>query len=203
MPATKKITRENIINGALDVLREKGYAAVNARSVAEKIGCSTQPIYNSFKNMDELKKELSRRAEYEHTERVRASLNRNDGTHSRYSDYGVGFVRFAEQEKQLFRWIYLEDGQTGKRRDDILLPDIIRTICEEYGYGSETASKLHRDMIFYSYGLALLANTDRLNMTDAELVTAFRMEFTALTHIYGAPPKNPYSGGNGKYEQDN
>lgn len=203
MPATKKITRENIINGALDVLREKGYAAVNARSVAEKIGCSTQPIYNSFKNMDELKKELSRRAEYEHTERVRASLNRNDGTHSRYSDYGVGFVRFAEQEKQLFRWIYLEDGQTDKRRDDILLPDIIRTICEEYGYDAETASKLHRDMIFYSYGLALLANTDRLNMTDAELVTAFRMEFTALTHIYGAPPKNPYSGGNGKYEQDN
>lgn len=203
MPATKKITRENIINGAIDVLREKGYAAVNARSVAEKIGCSTQPIYNSFKNMDELKKELSRRAEYEHTERVRASLNRNDGTHSRYSDYGVGFVRFAEQEKQLFRWIYLEDGQTDKRRDDILLPDIIRTICEEYGYDAVTASKLHRDMIFYSYGLALLANTDRLNMTDAELVTAFRMEFTALTHIYGAPPKNPYSGGNGKYEQDN
>lgn len=198
MPAAKKITRESIINGAFDVLREKGYSALNARSVAEKTGCSTQPIYNSFKNMDELKKELSRRAEYEHTERVRASLNRNDGTHSRYSDYGVGFVRFAEQEKQLFRWIYLEDGQTGKRRDDILLPDIIRTICEEYGYDAETASKLHRDMIFYSYGLALLANTDRLNMTDAELVKAFRMEFTALTHIYGAPPKKSVNGGSGR-----
>ena len=198
MPAAKKITRESIINCAFDVLREKGCSALNARSVAEKIGCSTQPIYNSIKNMDELKTELSRRAEYEHTERVRASLNLNDGTHSRYSDYGVGFVRFAEQEKQLFRWIYLEDGQTGKRRDDILLPDIIRTICEEYGYDAETASKLHRDMIFYSYGLALLANTDRLNMTDAELVKAFRMEFTALTHIYGAPPKKSVNGGSGR-----
>ena len=177
------------------MLREKGYSALNARSVAEKTGCSTQPIYNSFKNMDELKEELSRRAICEHTERVRELLARNDGTHSRYSDYGVGFVRFAEQEKQLFRWIYLEDGQTGKRRDDILLPDIIRTICEEYGYDAETASKLHRDMIFYSYGLALLANTDRLNMTDAELVKAFRMEFTALTHIYGTPPKKSVNGG--------
>lgn len=195
MPAAKKITRESIINGAFDVLREKGYSALNARSVAEKTGCSTQPIYNSFKNMDELKEELSRRAICEHTERVRELLARNDGTHSRYSDYGVGFVRFAEQEKQLFRWIYLEDGQTGKRRDDILLPDIIRTICEEYGYDAETASKLHRDMIFYSYGLALLANTDRLNMTDAELVKAFRMEFTALTHIYGTPPKKSVNGG--------
>ena len=145
-----------------------------------------------------MKEELSRRAICEHTERVRELLARNDGTHSRYSDYGVGFVRFAEQEKQLFRWIYLEDGQTGKRRDDILLPDIIRTICEEYGYDAETASKLHRDMIFYSYGLALLANTDRLNMTDAELVKAFRMEFTALTHIYGAPPKKSVNGGSGR-----
>ena len=52
MPAVKKITRESIINGAFDVLREKGYSALNARSVAEKTGCSTQPIYNSFKNMD-------------------------------------------------------------------------------------------------------------------------------------------------------
>lgn len=190
MPAVKKTEREDIVNGALELLREKGYGAVNARSVAEKIGCSTQPIYNSFRNMDELKAELSVRASREHIERVKNLLANNGGKHSRYSDYGIGFVRFAEKEKQLFRWFYLEDGQIGQRRDDILLPDIIRTITEEYGYDTETASKLHRDMIVYSYGLALLANTGRLNMTDAELRNAFRMEFLALTHLYGAPPKN-------------
>ena len=36
-----------------------GFSAVNARSVAKKLGCSTQPIYFSFKNMDELKTALT------------------------------------------------------------------------------------------------------------------------------------------------
>lgn len=45
MPAIKKISKEAIIDAAVDVLREGGAAAINARSVAKKLGCSTQPIY--------------------------------------------------------------------------------------------------------------------------------------------------------------
>ena len=55
MPAVKKVSREEIIDAAVDVLRDGGFSSVNARSVAKKLGCSTQPIYFSFKNMDELK----------------------------------------------------------------------------------------------------------------------------------------------------
>lgn len=45
MPAIKKISREAIINAAIDVLREGGAMAINARSIAKKLECSTQPIY--------------------------------------------------------------------------------------------------------------------------------------------------------------
>ena len=48
MPAIKKVSREDIIDAAVEVLREGGFSAVNARSVAQKLGCSTQPIYFSF-----------------------------------------------------------------------------------------------------------------------------------------------------------
>ena len=51
MPAPKKVTREDILEGALNTLRESGFASVNARSVAKNLGCSTQPIYLSYKNM--------------------------------------------------------------------------------------------------------------------------------------------------------
>ena len=40
-------------------------------------------------------------------------------------------------------------------------------------------------MAYYSYGLAILANTDHLNLTDAELLASFRREFTALAAYYG------------------
>ena len=79
----------------------------------KKLGCSTQPIYFSFKNMDELKAALTQRAIELHTQRVRDSLCAHEGSDSRYSSYGMGFVKFAAEEKQLFRWLYLEGEQPG------------------------------------------------------------------------------------------
>ena len=67
MPAARRISRDEIIDAAVEVLRDGGFSAVNARSVAKKLGCSTQPIYLSFKSMDELKTALTERAIAQHT----------------------------------------------------------------------------------------------------------------------------------------
>ena len=98
MPAAKRVSRDQIIDAAVDVLRDGGFSAVNARSVAKKIGCSTQPIYFSFKSMDELKAALTERAIQMHTQRVRDSLRRHEGNDSRYSSYGMGFVKYGQRK---------------------------------------------------------------------------------------------------------
>ena len=46
-------------------------------------------------------------------------------------------------------------------------------------------------MIYFTYGLAILANTDHLHLTETELREAFRREFRALISIYGKPAKLP------------
>ena len=191
MPAPKKIEKEAIIDAALGVLRDGGFSAINARSVAKQLGCSTQPIYVSFKSMEELKTALTERAVQMHTQRVRASLQAHEGNDSRYSSYGMGFVKFAAEEKQLFRWLYLEGRQLGPYQNDILLPEVIADIVEEFGYSEDVARRFHQDMIYFSYGLAILANTDHLHLTEQELREAFRREFRALTAIYGTPTKLP------------
>ncbi len=191
MPAVKKVSREEIIDAAVDVLRDGGFSAVNARSVAKKLGCSTQPIYFSFRNMDDLKAALIERAVQMHEQRVRDSLRTHEGNDSRYSSYGMGFVQFAAEEKQLFRWLYLEGEQSGPYQNDILLPEVIGVIMEEFGYGADVARRFHQDMIYFTYGLAILANTGHLPLTEAELREAFRREFRALIAIYGKPPKLP------------
>ena len=197
MPAVKKVSREEIIDAAVDVLRDGGFSAVNARSVAKKLGCSTQPIYFSFRNMDELKAALIERAVQMHEQRVRDSLRTHEGNDSRYSSYGMGFVQFAAEEKQLFRWLYLEGEQLGPYQNDILLPEVIGVIMEEFGYGEGVARRFHQDMIYFTYGLAILANTGHLPLTETELREAFRREFRALIAIYGKPPKLPEFAVNG------
>ena len=191
MPAAKKVSKDDIINAAIDVLRDDGFSAINARSVAKKLGCSTQPIYFSFKSMEELKSALTERAIELHTQHVRDSLKAHAGNDSRYSSYGMGFVKFAAEEKQLFRWLYLEGKQIGPYQNDVLLPEVIAVIVDEFGYGEDTARRFHQDMTYFSYGLAILANTDHLNLTDTELREAFRREFRALIAIYGKPTKLP------------
>ena len=134
MPASRKVTTEAVLQAAEEVLREKGFSAVNARNVAEKLGYSTQPIYLCFENMDQLRQALTRRAVEAHTQRVRSFLQAPqdpDHPYSRYSDYGMGFVQFARQEKQLFRWLYLEGDKQKPQQQDVLLPEILETIvCE-------------------------------------------------------------------------
>ena len=180
MPAVRKVSKEQIIDAAVEVLRDDGFSAINARSVAKKLGCSTQPIYFSFKNMDEL-----------HTQRVRDSLRAHEGSDSRYSSYGMGFVKFAAEEKQLFRWLYLEGEQPGAYQSDVLMQEVIGVIVDEFGYAEDTARRFHQDMIYFTYGLAILANTDHLHLTETELREAFRREFRALIAIYGKPAKLP------------
>ena len=191
MPAVKKVSKDDIIDAAIDVLRDDGFSAINARSVAKKIGCSTQPIYFSFKNMEELKSALTERAIGLHAQHVRDSLKAHAGNDSRYSSYGMGFVKFAAEEKQLFRWLYLEGRQLGSYQNDVLLPEVIAVIMDEFGYSEEIARRFHQDMIYFSYGLAILANTDHLHLTELELREAFRREFRALIAIYGKPMKLP------------
>ena len=183
MSEKNKLTKSDIVDGAFAVLKESGFSAVNARSVAKKLGCSTQPIYRFFKNMSELKDEMTVRAIKEHSERVIKSLSCNDGSHSRYSDYGIGFVRFAEQEKELFKFLYI-DEKSRLLLTDVHYDEIIDTIKSEYGYDAQTARKIHTDMTFYSYGLALLFYVGELKMTDNELIAAFRREFKALASLY-------------------
>ena len=191
MPAVRKVSKEQIIDAAVDVLRDDGFSAINARSVAKKLGCSTQPIYFSFRNMEELKAALTERAIQMRTQRVRDSMRIHEGNDSRYSSYGMGFVKFAAEEKQLFRWLYLEGEQLGPYQNDVLTSEVISVITEEFGYEEDIARRFHQDMVYFTYGLAILANTDHLHLTEAELREAFRREFRALIAIYRKPAKLP------------
>ena len=44
------------------MVRKEGFAVLSARNIAKQIGCSTQPIYWCYKNMDDLKAEICKKA---------------------------------------------------------------------------------------------------------------------------------------------
>lgn len=72
MPPKAKITRQMILDTALELTRQAGFEAVNARSIAGKLRCSTRPLFTCYENMEQLKSEFLAFA-YEYYERYVAA----------------------------------------------------------------------------------------------------------------------------------
>ena len=92
MPAKKQVTKEMILGAALRVLMEGGTEAVNVKSLAAELGCSTQPIYLSFDNMDALRKELIPTAVNKFVE-----LMQKECGSTRVHLYGIEYICLARQ----------------------------------------------------------------------------------------------------------
>ena len=55
MPPKVKITKEDIVNAAVALVRQRGPQALNARELASRLRCSTQPIFSNFASMEQLR----------------------------------------------------------------------------------------------------------------------------------------------------
>ena len=55
MPKKPTTTRDAMIEGAFQLIREKGHESLTARNLAAFLGCSTQPIMYQFPNLDMLR----------------------------------------------------------------------------------------------------------------------------------------------------
>ena len=56
MPPKARITKEDIINTTINLVRQNGMDSINARSIAAAMNSSTQPIFSNFESMEDLEK---------------------------------------------------------------------------------------------------------------------------------------------------
>lgn len=63
MAPKNKFTREEMVAAAVRVVQKMGAAALTAKSLAEELGTSTQPVFTCFGTMDTAKAEVYDAAE--------------------------------------------------------------------------------------------------------------------------------------------
>ena len=158
--------------------------ALNARSIAAELGCSTQPVYSCFKNMEELRAELAEEAKKLYRKYIDEYLTHADK--NRYEAYGMGFVRFAIEEAGLFRYLFLsvQKEQMQTMGDPFFEEDILQEMQQLLCISREKAEAFHSDMSIFSYGLATLLNTQAVVMSEEDISDAFKREFYALYAYY-------------------
>jgi AcrR family transcriptional regulator len=174
MPARISIDREAILEAALDLIREGGWAAVSARSLASRLGASTMPIYSAIGSMEELKRIAA--------ERCAALLDASQHkprTGDPASDLGIGYLAFAREEPRLYRFIISAQGEPGGAAATLRAFDMAAAGGPESDPALAPALEgipnkgARRDMILrswiFSHGLADLLAGGSVSMDDEEI----------------------------------
>lgn len=96
MPPKIKITKEEIVDTALNLVREAGEQALNARSIAAKLKCSTQPVFSNFETMEDLHNAVKEAAYAEYQSYLKTEMEA--GKYPPYKASGMAYIQFAREE---------------------------------------------------------------------------------------------------------
>ena len=176
MPPKVKVTKEQIIDAALSLVREQGPAALNARAVAARLGCSTQPVFSNYATMEALQNDVLAAANALYQTHLAGA--QAQGKYPPYKAMGLGYIDFAKREPVLFRWLFMRDrsGETisdGREENR----DVIRLIAEKTGLDEDAAWLFHLEMWVFVHGLASMLAT---GYVDWDMDTASAM----LTDVF-------------------
>ena len=148
MPPKVKITKDEILKAALGIVRKGGAQALNARALADALGCSTQPVFSNYPGMDELRADVDRAAYELYREYLATGAKRSDVP--KYKAFGLAYIEFAKEEPELFRLLFMCDRSGGKKEEDTETIDRMADIISSaVGISREEAYVFHLEMWIY------------------------------------------------------
>jgi len=164
------ITRDYIVNTAFQMLKQEGIENVTARKLAAKANCSTQPIFREYANMDVLYQELFRMScSYFAFYYERFPKEQTDP----FINLAYAYIHFAQEEKNLFRFLFLTEKSYGKSTYEILNGEkgiVVSEFEKAKRDGCRNAGDLFTKMWIFVHGAACMAITGDYDLSDLETV---------------------------------
>ncbi len=171
MPSSPKIPKETILKHAFEMLIQNGYSSINIKTLAKKIGCSTQPISWHFGNMENFRSALTEYALHYANEKM---LSASEGM-TAFSNVGIGYIDIAVDEPNLFRYLYMsgESGYHAGGFDILTTADansvMVKQIAEQAGIPVDKVKDFFKNTIIYAHGLACFIVSGLIKAAKEEL----------------------------------
>ncbi len=184
MPPKIKVTKEDIINAAVKIIREQGAQGINARTIASVLNCSTQPVFSNFATMDELRLAVAEKADLLCQAYIQREME--SGNYPDYKASGMAYIRFAKEEKELFKLLYMRDRSGEKIPEETDIGNKMEAIVQENtGLNSLDTKLFHLEMWAYVHGIATMFATGYLDL-EWELVSKMVTDsYQGLKKQYG------------------
>lgn len=176
MPRDFMFTKEEIINAALSLTRERGFSAVSARTLGEKLGTSSRPVFGRFENMEEVKSAIISAANELYQAYRKKELE--SGKYVPFKASGMAYIRFAREEKELFKLLFMRD----RSKEALIsyadeMDELVSLVGKQVDLNKDKATMFYLEMWIYVHGIASMIATNYLEW-DEELASR------AVTDVY-------------------
>lgn len=183
MPPKFKFTKEEITIAALNLTRKKGISGLTARALAEELGSSVKPVFGMFKNMEEVQQSVFTYAYELYNSYLSADMA--SGKYPPYKASGMAYIRFAKEEKELFKLLFMRDRshESIQVNKDEFRP-LVDLIVKNLGINEDEAYLFHFEMWLYVHGIATMAATSYLNWDEDFVSKVLTDAYVGLKYRY-------------------
>jgi len=152
------ITKEEIVDAAFRITRKEGFQQITSRKLASEAGCSTQPIFRLYANMEALKKDVYDKAASYYGEFYAAFEKKNEIP---FVDLGMAYISFARKEPKLFELLFLMPHEENAKSTYELVNGADDAVTEQIRKAGEGGTKspdqLFMKIWIFIHGAACMA----------------------------------------------
>ena len=173
MPPKQQYTREDILDAAFTLMREEGLPGLSVRKIAERLHCSTAPVYTYCRDMVEV-----REAVMEQALALLMDFTDRDYTYDVFLNVGVGLLVYARENPLLYRELFMNGNRYShmlKKFND----SRIKAIQSEpfaNALDQEKLRAIYDKLAVFSHGLAAMVCADMLADTSDSFFIKSLME---------------------------
>jgi len=170
MPPKEKVSKAQIQETAFQMTKEYGFESVTARRLAEKLGCSTQPIFRAYENMDELRCDLFYMSADYFADYM---LKKKSRTQPIYLTMGMAYIELAVKEKNLFSLIASVDDFGGDPLGDAITSDTTIRVLDKLPKAENLSDGEKKELFamvsMFTHGVASMVASNRIHLSEKEI----------------------------------
>lgn len=176
----QRITKEMVVAAAFEIARTSGMEQVLVRNIADKIGCSVQPIYSYCQNMEGLRQDVIEKTNQFIQAFIMASIDKND----LFRTTGKAYIQLAKEEPHLFKLFILHQRNGISSMNDLYQaetnPHVADYIADSLNISVSQARQLHLNMLIYTIGIGTIFSVCTPGISIDEIYTQQEFAYKAF-----------------------
>lgn len=185
----QRITKEMVVSAAFEIARNEGMEHVMVKNIANRIGCSVQPIYSYCKNMEKLRQDVIMKVKRFIGDYVTMHIDKDDI----FGSTGKAYIRLAKKEPHLYKIFILHKRSGISSLEDLYQsetnPNTAGIIAEKLNISIKQAKKLHLNMLIYTIGIGTIFSVTEPGISVDEIYKQQETAYKAFLNLTAGKKK--------------